>query len=73
MNYKEDDFPRFKYHCNLSRTIFDRDQESNSPELFDSLLSTVLVYGRITESILALIHPLTVEKDVEIGEFYFYF
>ena len=69
MNYKEDDFPRFKYHCNLLRKIFDRDQERNSPKLFNSLLSTILVYGRITESILALLHPLTLDEDVEIGDF----
>ena len=69
MNYKEHDFPRFKYHCNLLRKILDHDQERNNPEQLNSTLSTILVFGRITESILALLHPLTLDEDAEIGDF----
>ena len=29
------------------------------------------MYGRITESILALLHPLTLDEDVEIGDYIF--
>ena len=71
LDYKESDFPRFKYHLNLVKKLIDHKDKVTGikSQCQPALKSSILIYGKSNEARKKLFDPLSIIPFPRKGNF----